>query len=231
MALIKCPECGKEISDTAKSCVHCGKILIEEQPTTKIYSDVEKENQNTTVETTEPKPPNKKRKKILKISIVIVCILIVLVPIGYNLYYKFYPTPFDKLNFNMSRDEIHKVLGEPDEIYDSNGDSYDTKFAKTKWFLRIQYYSNKLSKHKYVLVYHYDESKKLKDIKEVQSIIKIFNKKYGNYSEVNDNKIYWETKNKEFFILNNKQYDTFGNLQLYYTDEDMAGTIINEYNN
>lgn len=24
MAIIKCPECGKEISDKAKSCIHCG---------------------------------------------------------------------------------------------------------------------------------------------------------------------------------------------------------------
>lgn len=24
MALIKCPECGKEVSDKAKSCIHCG---------------------------------------------------------------------------------------------------------------------------------------------------------------------------------------------------------------
>ena len=24
MALTKCPECGQEISDTAKSCPHCG---------------------------------------------------------------------------------------------------------------------------------------------------------------------------------------------------------------
>ena len=29
MALIKCPECGKEISDKAKSCIHCG-ISIED---------------------------------------------------------------------------------------------------------------------------------------------------------------------------------------------------------
>lgn len=26
MALIKCPECGKEISDTATTCPHCGTI-------------------------------------------------------------------------------------------------------------------------------------------------------------------------------------------------------------
>ena len=24
MAIIKCPECNKEISDTAKTCIHCG---------------------------------------------------------------------------------------------------------------------------------------------------------------------------------------------------------------
>ena len=29
MALIKCPECGKEISDKAKKCIHCGKVFIE----------------------------------------------------------------------------------------------------------------------------------------------------------------------------------------------------------
>ena len=28
MALIKCPECGKEVSDTAKTCVHCGYKLV-----------------------------------------------------------------------------------------------------------------------------------------------------------------------------------------------------------
>lgn len=32
MALIKCPECGKEISDTAKNCIHCGYALKEEDP-------------------------------------------------------------------------------------------------------------------------------------------------------------------------------------------------------
>ena len=27
MALINCPECGKEISDTSKSCIHCGYVI------------------------------------------------------------------------------------------------------------------------------------------------------------------------------------------------------------
>lgn len=33
MALIKCPECGKEISDTAKNCINCGYVLREENNT------------------------------------------------------------------------------------------------------------------------------------------------------------------------------------------------------
>ena len=32
MALIKCPECGKEISDTAKNCINCGYVLKEDAP-------------------------------------------------------------------------------------------------------------------------------------------------------------------------------------------------------
>lgn len=31
MALIKCPECGQEISDKAKTCIHCGKVFVEEE--------------------------------------------------------------------------------------------------------------------------------------------------------------------------------------------------------
>ena len=32
MAIIKCPECGKEISDKATSCPNCGFPLTKEQP-------------------------------------------------------------------------------------------------------------------------------------------------------------------------------------------------------
>lgn len=44
MAMINCPECGKEISDKAKKCVHCGKILIEKKTATKICDECGKEN-------------------------------------------------------------------------------------------------------------------------------------------------------------------------------------------
>ena len=31
MALIKCPECGKKVSDKANACIHCGYPLDEEE--------------------------------------------------------------------------------------------------------------------------------------------------------------------------------------------------------
>ena len=31
MALIKCPECGKEVSSTAPSCIHCGYVFQEKE--------------------------------------------------------------------------------------------------------------------------------------------------------------------------------------------------------
>lgn len=43
MAMIQCPECGQEISDKAKKCIHCGKVLIEEIPPTKFCAECGKE--------------------------------------------------------------------------------------------------------------------------------------------------------------------------------------------
>ena len=37
MALIKCPECGKEISDRAPACIHCG-YPLDNEPTVKFQS-------------------------------------------------------------------------------------------------------------------------------------------------------------------------------------------------
>lgn len=31
MALVKCPECGKEVSDQSKNCIHCGYPLFSNQ--------------------------------------------------------------------------------------------------------------------------------------------------------------------------------------------------------
>ena len=42
MAIIKCPECGKEVSDKATNCIHCGFPLNPIIPTVQIASKPEK---------------------------------------------------------------------------------------------------------------------------------------------------------------------------------------------
>lgn len=44
MSLIKCPECGKEVSDTIHRCIHCGYDLKKEIAREKMYSDSEQED-------------------------------------------------------------------------------------------------------------------------------------------------------------------------------------------
>ena len=43
MAIINCPECGKEISDKAKKCIHCGNLLLKKEVNTRICSECGKE--------------------------------------------------------------------------------------------------------------------------------------------------------------------------------------------
>lgn len=103
MALIKCPECGKEISDKAKKCVHCGKVLIEGKPTTKVCSDCGKENpidatecvhcgcpfdettitETSPVQTVQVEKTNKNLKKIIIPTVAAVAVIAVGL-IGYN---------------------------------------------------------------------------------------------------------------------------------------------------
>lgn len=46
MALIKCPECGKEISSLSQQCIHCG-YPIEKQQNLNSYDKKDEENKNT----------------------------------------------------------------------------------------------------------------------------------------------------------------------------------------
>ena len=62
MALIKCVECGKDISDTVKSCPHCGMKVKKV-----------KDNQDS----------GSKNKKIIIIVVSVVLVLIMLRKIGY----------------------------------------------------------------------------------------------------------------------------------------------------
>lgn len=82
MAMIKCPECGQEISDKAKKCIHCGNVFVEEKPKTKICPECGKENPIDAEECTQcgcPFEGNEKNipGKIKKYSIPILAFIIV----------------------------------------------------------------------------------------------------------------------------------------------------------
>lgn len=101
MAMIQCPECGGEVSDKAKKCIHCGKILIEEPK--RYCSDCGKEVPTDAVEcpycgcpldepvaetiSTEDRnaTTEKSKKKIMKIIVPVVAVVIVVI-IGIGIY-------------------------------------------------------------------------------------------------------------------------------------------------
>lgn len=98
MAMIHCPECGQEISDKAKKCIHCGKVLIEEVIKTKKCSECGTENSLEATECVhcgcpfeeiaiqqEKETKNQPKKNMKKILISIVAIIIVAI-IGVVIY-------------------------------------------------------------------------------------------------------------------------------------------------
>lgn len=96
MAMIPCPDCGQEISDKAKKCIHCGKVLIEEVKPQKFCAECGKEIDIAAEECpfcgcpVEPEKPEipavaeitksvKKNKKTIIIAAAIVAVILVVV--------------------------------------------------------------------------------------------------------------------------------------------------------
>lgn len=43
MAMIQCPDCGQEVSDKAKKCIHCGKVLVDDTQQKRFCAECGKE--------------------------------------------------------------------------------------------------------------------------------------------------------------------------------------------
>lgn len=97
MALIKCPECGKDISDTLKSCIHCGFVLRKTEEKTNddavLKSDnADKKTDEHSNQTKKITPKKSNSKKILTIVIstllimglACLVILVIIPSINYN---------------------------------------------------------------------------------------------------------------------------------------------------
>lgn len=85
MALIKCPECGKEISDQAKACIFCGYPIPKVKPMTQnneVGYDVKEQPNIVEISSNEPSVSlqmNEKQKK--KIAIIAVAIILAILAI------------------------------------------------------------------------------------------------------------------------------------------------------
>ena len=77
MALIKCPECGKEISDKAPACIHCGYPLSLLNNEKAKSPTVEKQNN------TEAKAKENQKKYSFKIINCNVIIILALLPLQF----------------------------------------------------------------------------------------------------------------------------------------------------
>lgn len=95
--MIQCPECGKEISDKARKCIHCGKVLIEDKPQTKVCNECGKENSIDVTEcaycgcpfeevVTPTKESNEKSKRNKKKIIIPAVAIVLVVVIGIVIY-------------------------------------------------------------------------------------------------------------------------------------------------
>ncbi len=96
MALIKCSECGKKISDKASKCVHCGSTLMTN------HNSV-----NTIDKDTSVKRPI---EKILNI-IIIICLSLFTIYALYNFYENLkYIFSFEKMTYSNIKEEIYYML-------------------------------------------------------------------------------------------------------------------------
>lgn len=158
MALMNCPECGKEVSDKASACPNCGyRITYLEKSSTLI--------------------------KYAKIGII--CLLVVVVIIALCKATSTVHSPFEKFSPQMTKEDIHEEFGEP--IYTSteyDAECYgNSSFVGLYGKLFVWYKSDESIDHVY---WEYDlkDGETLADCsKQVQKIKEFFTEMYGPPSE------------------------------------------------
>lgn len=104
MSLIKCPECGREISDQAVSCPGCGYSYM-----------VEKRNKKNTA---NHDLWMRSKKNICIVGVVVITFIILIVLMMRNNI----ANPFAKIYKGMPQQEVRSVFGEPDEKTENSKD-------------------------------------------------------------------------------------------------------------
>lgn len=190
MALIKCPECGKEISDSVEKCIHCGYEVKTE----------------------------KKQKKfpfiigIIVIALIIICVGIKLLS-GRNANAGYY----DNNKWGTSYDDIKNKYGEDiSELYLSNGTlaMYKEDFNGIEGiYVMIQFEFDKDGGLDTVLLMVSNAKSNMSDSEVYDMVIDGLTESYGDAEKV-DYGLSWETDKS---IIAAKQYpgSTDGTMIVY----------------
>ena len=75
MALIQCPECGKEISDKAGKCPHCGYPIEKESSTTE-NKITQNETKTVNIDVERKNSASKKKVIVLSMAVILCCLIV-----------------------------------------------------------------------------------------------------------------------------------------------------------
>lgn len=148
MAMIQCTECGQEISDKAKKCIHCGKVLIEEVQPLKYCAECGKEISFDSQEcpfcgcpVEQEKPENlavtqiaAKAKRNKKLIIIVVTIVSIIIIVGLIINFVSSTLSEDEQLAYQNAVEMQSMMRDPDSFklydemfllrhYDENGEN------------------------------------------------------------------------------------------------------------
>lgn len=93
MALIKCPECGKEVSDTCETCIHCGYqlkqplVVVGDKKEEKENKDNNNDNREVIVKRLKSENNASTGIILIVVGVVLTSIVVGLVFIGLGIYY------------------------------------------------------------------------------------------------------------------------------------------------
>lgn len=184
MALIKCPECEKEISDTAKACPNCGCSI-------KVHGI-------------------KITKKYAIIGGAIMAVIIVILLLINNSMYKESSSPFYSMKSGTKINDIHALNGEPDETRTNDGSIDETynnlQFLGKEGVLKVRYWSDsKDIIYARWTIYAKEYSSNSTYESAVEKTKKYFNNIYGSAEQVSDTELRWSntySKTSYHLIIN-----------------------------
>lgn len=199
MALIKCPECGRDVSDMAKSCPNCGYVLPNKRimlknvtcpECKKMYLDAGNGCPYCGYKISHPVISDNQKRIIIRVGVIAVILIlaIVLIPIMSK-----ETCPFEKFKEGMTRKDVREVYGNPYRT--SNTDEVDIynniSFMGLKGELSVWYDENLTIKYIY-WEYELSDGETFADYKkEIEKIKEFYTDKYGEPEDEYKGSILW----------------------------------------